>query len=241
MGSVVLGGFCLVGGLAVAPSASAIPALPTTTSITLPSVTLPPTTSPISTSTSVTVPISTSTSVTVPSTVTVSTTLAVTSTTWGATTTTVVATTTTSVEPDSPSETSLIAPAGGGGPPSQSTSDLGVQTTPSSDQLPFWDDGRGSADGLIGRRASTNQIWQFLSERLRPILSPRVTTVLLSPLLVLEVVFRALLDSGGAILWPVAALGGVAGWASRRWISVGAYSPSPAAAAGFFDTSRKMP
>lgn len=226
MGSIVLCAFALVGGLAFAPSAAAIPALPTTTSITLPSVTFPPTTLP-----STTLPISTSTTVTVP---TSSTTTVTPSTSEGVTSTTVVETTTT--QSSTLSEMTLVVPAVDGEMPSHSTVDLSSQSTPSktSDRLPLGADGGGAANDLNGRRTTTNQVWAFLFDMLRPVLPPQVASVLLSPLLVLEVVIRALVESGTAMAWPIGALGVSAAWAYWRWIPLAEYSNSPTDG-GFLD------
>jgi hypothetical protein len=49
--------------------------------------------------------------------------------------------------------------------------------------------------------------------------------VLLSPLLILEVVIRALLESGMALLVPVAGLGVFAGWVFWKWAPKAETSP----------------
>jgi hypothetical protein len=73
---------------------------------------------------------------------------------------------------------------------------------------------------------SNATLWSAALRFLRPVLPPRIAEVLLSPLLVLEVVIRALLDSGTALLIPVAALGVFAGWACWRWAPKVDSSPS---------------
>lgn len=73
---------------------------------------------------------------------------------------------------------------------------------------------------------SNAPVWDAVLGFLRPVLPPRIAEVLLSPLLVLEVVIRALLKSGTALLIPVAALGVFAGWACWRWAPKVDFSPT---------------
>ena len=57
---------------------------------------------------------------------------------------------------------------------------------------------------------SDSDFWTFLNTLLRPILPPRLAEVLLSPVLLVEVFIRALLQSGQALLLPIAATAAVA-------------------------------
>lgn len=82
---------------------------------------------------------------------------------------------------------------------------------------------------------SKDRVWDAVFAFLRPVLPPSVTEVLLSPLLVMEVVLRAMVESGSALLVPVAALGGFAGWACWRWSPQAEYSQSVRTPSGFLD------
>ncbi|HJU51294.1 MAG TPA: hypothetical protein VJ815_03060 [Acidimicrobiia bacterium] len=62
---------------------------------------------------------------------------------------------------------------------------------------------------------SGNGLWTILNGFLRPVLPPGLAEVLLSPLLILEVLVRAFLQTSRSLLVPIlatAALAVVAGW-----------------------------
>lgn len=60
-----------------------------------------------------------------------------------------------------------------------------------------------------------------LERVLGPVLPPLLTEVFLSPLIVLEVVTRAMLESVGSLAWPFGALALYAAWLLRSSINRG--------------------
>ena len=117
-------------------------------------------------------------------------------------------------QPNGASTTS-VSSSGGLLPPGSFETEVDAESTETGGN------GGSPADPL-----SDAPLWNSALAFLRPVLPPWIAEVLLSPLLVLEVVIRALLDSGSALLIPVAALGVFAGWACRRWAPKVAFSSS---------------
>lgn len=205
-------GSLLVFGLL--PSSAAAIQLPTTSTISLLTVTLPTTTLTFPSTTITLLATSSTTATTSP----VTTTSSPTSTTWP------------TIGSTSPTDFTLQAPvntAGGGKPPVTTSSGPEIPTTSVSSEREL-DAGTTQTKEPAGSSSfsSGNRLWYSVLGFLRPILPPPIAEVLLSPLLVLEAVVRALLESGSALLVPVAALGGCAGWACWRWAPKVDYSIS---------------
>ena len=197
--------FALFLGLAMALG----PVPPSARAIELPTTTLPTVTVPTLPSTLPALPIPTTTITLLPST----TTTAVTSTTSPATSTTR-SVTSTSISSDRPlpvesTDTTVNSVRGGFVQPAN------TESTPSTTAVISEAPSTPAPTETVP--STTNRWWDEVFGFLRPVLPPALVEVLLSPFLVLEVVMRAMLDSGRTLLVPVAAMGGFAGWACWRW------------------------
>lgn len=194
------------------PTTTSLPLLPTIPlpTITLPTVTLPtflPTTTIALPTTTVTVPTPTgsTTAATSPTATTAPSTAS----------TTPSGSATLPTQPNGASTTTVSSVDGILIPGSTGGSDTSTSFAPPASELEG-QTGFGE-DGVVPAEPSSAPLWDSVLDFLRPVLPPRIAEILLSPLLVLEVVIRALLNSGSALLIPVAALGIFTGWASWRW------------------------
>ncbi len=176
-------------GLLPAPAAAA--QLPTTTLPTIPLPTLPTTT--------VTLPLPTTTvTLPVPTSSTTATTSATTSSTAPTPTTILPGTT----QPIVASTTAVSSSGGVPIPGSTSDPDTSTSVVPPDGAFGSGTTETGEGIGTPDESASNAPLWSAALRFLRPVLPPRIAEVLLSPLLILEVVIRALLDSGTALPDP---------------------------------------
>ena len=90
-------------------------------------------------------------------------------------------------------------------------------------------------------RPSSNRLWEALYNVLRPVLPSRIAEVLLSPVLIIEVVIRALLESGFALLLPSLAMAAVSGIAYWRLTPASSFAPTVASGAVSFLKPRLRP